>query len=74
MNQLTIGNVAKQAGVKVETLRYYERRGILEEPHPDIGSTIRKLSGSFGLLRGRRTWGSRCGKLSSSSRLGVNSK
>ena len=31
-NTLTIGKVAAEAGVNVQTLRYYERRGILEEP------------------------------------------
>lgn len=29
---LRIGDVATQAGVNIQTLRYYERRGILEEP------------------------------------------
>ncbi len=29
---LTISRVASEAGVNVQTLRYYERRGILEEP------------------------------------------
>ncbi len=29
---LRIGEVAAQAGVNVQTLRYYERRGILQEP------------------------------------------
>lgn len=29
---LRIGEVAKQAGVNIQTLRYYERRGILPEP------------------------------------------
>ena len=32
MKGLTIGEVAKQAEVNVETLRYYERRGILPIP------------------------------------------
>ncbi len=32
MAELTIGEVAKRAGVHVETLRYYERRGLVEEP------------------------------------------
>lgn len=32
MTQLTIGQVAKQAGVGVETVRFYERKGLLEEP------------------------------------------
>lgn len=30
--QLTIGQVAKRAGVNVETVRYYQRRGLLAEP------------------------------------------
>lgn len=29
---MTISKVAAEAGVNVQTLRYYERRGILEEP------------------------------------------
>ncbi len=32
MSTLTIGQVAKQTGVGVETLRYYEREGLVEEP------------------------------------------
>ena len=31
-NRLSIGEVATRAGVNVETLRYYERRGLLKEP------------------------------------------
>lgn len=30
--KLTIGNLAKQAGVTVETIRYYQRIGLLNEP------------------------------------------
>jgi MerR family mercuric resistance operon transcriptional regulator len=29
---LTIGNLAKRSGVNVETIRYYQRRGLLQEP------------------------------------------
>ena len=29
---LSIGSLAKQAGVNLETLRFYERRGLLPEP------------------------------------------
>jgi hypothetical protein len=29
---LTIGKLAEQAGVNVETIRYYQRRGLLAEP------------------------------------------
>ncbi|MFS0754289.1 Hg(II)-responsive transcriptional regulator [Noviherbaspirillum sp. 1P10PC] len=34
---LTIGQVAKQANVNVETIRYYQRRGLLPEPVKPIG-------------------------------------
>ena len=32
MPAMTIGQVARQAGVGVETVRFYEREGLLEEP------------------------------------------
>ncbi len=32
MKTLTIGKVAKQSGLGVETVRFYERKGLLEEP------------------------------------------
>lgn len=32
MSSLTIGKVARQAGVGVETIRFYEREGLVEEP------------------------------------------
>lgn len=32
MTRLKIGQVAERAGVGVETIRFYERRGLLEEP------------------------------------------
>lgn len=32
MNGLTTGTVAGRAGVNVETMRYYERRGLLPQP------------------------------------------
>jgi MerR family mercuric resistance operon transcriptional regulator len=36
--ELTIGKVAKLAEVNVETIRYYQRRGLLAEPHkPHMG-------------------------------------
>jgi MerR family copper efflux transcriptional regulator len=31
-NALTIGTVAKRAGVPIDTIRYYEREGLLPEP------------------------------------------
>lgn len=30
---MTIGRLATAAGVNVETVRYYQRRGLLDEPH-----------------------------------------
>ena len=32
MKQLKIGQVAKQSGISVETVRYYEQRGLIPEP------------------------------------------
>jgi MerR family mercuric resistance operon transcriptional regulator len=34
---LTIGKLAEQAGVNVETIRYYQRRGLLDEPKKPLG-------------------------------------
>ena len=35
--ELTIGTLARAAGVGVETIRYYQRRGLVEEPTKPIG-------------------------------------
>ena len=32
MENLTIGQLAKRAGVNIETIRYYERRGLIPDP------------------------------------------
>jgi len=32
MGELTIGGLADEAGVNVETIRYYQRRGLMPEP------------------------------------------
>ena len=32
MKTLTIGQVAKQVGVGLETIRFYERKGLIDEP------------------------------------------
>ena len=32
MDRLTIGEVARRAGIGVETIRYYEREGLIQEP------------------------------------------
>ena len=34
--ELTIGRLADEAGVNVETIRYYQRRGLLPEPNKPI--------------------------------------
>lgn len=36
-DQLTIGSLAQAAGVNVETIRYYQRRGLVDEPHKPLG-------------------------------------
>lgn len=38
---LTIGALAKAAGVNVETVRYYQRRGLLPEPSRALGGVRR---------------------------------
>jgi len=43
MEILSIGQVARRAGVGVETVRFYEREGLLEEP-PRRTSGYRCLS------------------------------
>jgi len=40
-NGLTIGAVAKAAGVNVETVRFYQRRGLVPEPARPYGSVRR---------------------------------
>lgn len=37
MNGLTIGRLARAAGVGVPTVRYYERRALLKKPHRTTG-------------------------------------
>ena len=43
MTGLTIGQVAKEAGVGVETIRFYERQGLIEQP-PRPHEGFRKYS------------------------------
>jgi MerR family copper efflux transcriptional regulator len=38
MDRLTIGDVAKQAGVRIETLRYYEREGLIASPPRSVSN------------------------------------
>ena len=37
VRSLTIGKLAKAGGVGVETIRFYQRKGLLEEPTRDLG-------------------------------------
>lgn len=39
--ELTIGRVAKLANVNVETIRYYQRRGLLDQPEKPLGGCRR---------------------------------
>ena len=39
--EMTIGRLAKAAGVNVETVRYYQRRGLIEEPPKPLGGQRR---------------------------------
>lgn len=41
-DQMTIGTLAKRAGVGVETIRFYQRKGLLQEPVRQAG--FRKYS------------------------------
>jgi MerR family mercuric resistance operon transcriptional regulator len=41
LDNLTIGVFAKAAGVNVETIRYYQRRGLLPQPEKPYGSIRR---------------------------------
>jgi MerR family transcriptional regulator, mercuric resistance operon regulatory protein len=35
--ELTIGKLAQRAGVNIQTIRYYQRRGLMEEPRKPLG-------------------------------------
>jgi len=47
---ITVGSLAKRAGVSIDTIRYYERRGLLAKPARSLagyrtygGSTVQRL-------------------------------
>lgn len=50
-NVLTISRLAATAGVHVETIRYYQRRGLLQEPERPVGSVRRYGSDDVGRLQ-----------------------
>ena len=41
VSELSIGRLAAQAGVTVETIRYYQRRGLLSEPEKPMNGQRR---------------------------------
>lgn len=49
--ELTIGRVADGAGVNVETIRYYQRRGLLAEPDKPMGGQRRYASDAIKRVR-----------------------
>ena len=44
MESVTIGTVARQAGVGVETIRFYERRGLVGQPAKPSGAGQRRYA------------------------------
>ena len=48
---LTVGLLAKSAGVNVETIRFYQRKGILPEPDKPLGGIRRYDSAVLARLR-----------------------
>ena len=51
MPKLTIGRVAAAAGVNVETIRYYQRRRLLEEPAKPLGGYRHYPTGMVNRIR-----------------------
>ena len=50
-NALTIGRLARAAGVNVETVRYYQRRGLVDEPKRALSSVRRYGAESVDRIR-----------------------
>lgn len=46
MNDMTIGQAARAAGVNVETVRYYERRGLITQPPTPPKGGFRRYAAS----------------------------
>ena len=51
---LTIGKLAREGGVNIQTIRYYERRGLIPKPKTvlrrDIASTMTRPSSDWALF------------------------
>jgi MerR family transcriptional regulator, mercuric resistance operon regulatory protein len=50
-DEFTIGTLARQAGVNVETIRYYQKRGLIAEPDRPLGGIRRYASEHVRRLR-----------------------
>ena len=50
-SSLTIGTLAEHAGVNVETIRFYQRKGMMHEPHRPHGSVRRYGEADLGRVR-----------------------
>jgi MerR family mercuric resistance operon transcriptional regulator len=48
---LTIGTLAAQAQVDVETIRFYQRKGLMHEPDRPLGSVRRYGAQDLGRVR-----------------------
>ena len=42
MKEMTIGKAARRAGVGVETIRFYERKGLIDQPPKPLGPGFRE--------------------------------
>jgi MerR family mercuric resistance operon transcriptional regulator len=51
IDQLTIGRLAQAAGINVETVRYYQRRGLVEEPSKPLGAHRRYTAAAVKRVR-----------------------
>jgi len=51
MKEMTIGVLARNAGVNIETIRYYQRRGLLGTPRKPLGGVRRYDANALAQLR-----------------------
>ncbi len=47
---MTVGQLAREAGVNIETVRFYERRGLMPKPsRREVRNQMRKSGGGRGI-------------------------
>ena len=51
MKEMTIGGLARSAGVNIETIRYYQRRGLIGTPRKPPGGVRRYAADALAQLR-----------------------